>query len=56
VPVNDVLGLAEALIHLNQRRDLLEAMGDAALSRVAEFSWQSNVNSLRQEFERFSHC
>jgi hypothetical protein len=39
-----------------QRRDLLEAMGEAALSRVAEFSWQSNVNSLQQAFERFSHC
>jgi glycosyltransferase involved in cell wall biosynthesis len=48
VPVNDERALAAALIYLNQRRELLAAMGEAGLARVADFSWASNVNSLQQ--------
>jgi glycosyltransferase involved in cell wall biosynthesis len=51
VPVNDEQGLAEALIHLNQRRELLAVMGEAGLSRVADFSWTSNIKSLQQCIE-----
>ncbi|MFN9695403.1 MAG: glycosyltransferase family 4 protein [Synechococcaceae cyanobacterium] len=47
VPVNDEQALAEALILLNEKRELMAAMGEAGLSRLADFSWASNVNSLQ---------
>lgn len=56
VPVNDERGLAEALIQLHQKRERLAAMGEASLSRVAEFSWASNVNSLQQCIENLAHA